>query len=389
MKDITWIDDLKLRGGWGQTGNQSGISDYAYLQRYNITRQNWWETGKENAMVILSPANMKNKDLTWETTTQTNIGVDLSIFNSRLVFNADAYYKYTTDLLMDVPLPSTSDVGSITRNEGEMVNKGIEFAVSSKNFVKAFKWDTDFNISLNRNEVKKFTLQNVYYYAQTSEATSENVVRMTPGQPLGMFWGYISDGVDPETGDLMYRDLDGNGKITSSDKTYIGNPNPDFTFGLTNNLSYKGFNLNIFFQGAVGNDIYNASRMETEGLYDAKNQSTEVLNRWRIPGQITDMPRAVATTDNLKASTRFIEDGSFVRLKTVTLSYNFAGGLLKKWGVSRLQPYVTAQNLFTITGYSGFDPEVNQWGGSATVQGIDWGTYPQVRSYVFGVNVEF
>lgn len=389
MKDITWIDDLKLRGGWGQTGNQSGISDYAYLQRYNITRQNWWETGKENAMVILSPANMKNKDLTWETTTQTNIGVDLSIFNSRLVFNADAYYKYTTDLLMDVPLPSTSDVGSITRNEGEMVNKGIEFAVSSKNFVKAFKWDTDFNISLNRNEVKKFTLQNVYYYAQTSEATSENVVRMTPGQPLGMFWGYISDGVDPETGDLMYRDLDGNGKITSSDKTYIGNPNPDFTFGLTNNLSYKGFNLNIFFQGAVGNDIYNASRMETEGMYDAKNQSTEVLNRWRIPGQITDMPRAVATTDNLKASTRFIEDGSFVRLKTVTLSYNFAGGLLKKWGVSRLQPYVTAQNLFTITGYSGFDPEVNQWGGSATVQGIDWGTYPQVRSYVFGVNVEF
>jgi len=154
-------------------------------------------------------------------------------------------------------------------------------------------------------------------------------------------------------------------------------------------LSYKGFNLNIFFQGSVGNDIYNASRMETEGMYDAKNQSTEVLNRWRIPGQITDMPRAVATTDNLKASTRFIEDGSFMRLKTVTLSYNFSGGLLKKWNIGRLQPYFTAQNLFTLTNYSGFDPEVNQWGGSATVQGIDWGTYPQVRSYVFGVNVEF
>jgi TonB-linked SusC/RagA family outer membrane protein len=389
MKDITWIDDLKLRGGWGQTGNQSGISDYAYLQRYNITRQNWWETGKENAMVILSPANMKNQDLSWETTSQTNIGVDLSMFSSRLVFNADAYYKYTTDLLMDVPLPSTADVSSITRNEGEMVNKGIEFAISSKNLVNKLKWDTDFNISFNRNEVKKFTLQDIYYFAQTSEATSENVVRMTSGQPLGMFWGYINDGVDPETGDLIYRDLDGNGKITSSDKSYIGNPNPDFTFGLTNNLSYKGFNLNIFFQGSVGNDIYNASRMETEGMYDAKNQSTEVLNRWRIPGQITDMPRAVATTDNLKASTRFIEDGSFMRLKTVTLSYNFSGGLLKKWNIGRLQPYFTAQNLFTLTNYSGFDPEVNQWGGSATVQGIDWGTYPQVRSYVFGVNVEF
>lgn len=389
MKDIAWIDDLKLRGGWGQTGNQSGISDYAYLQRYKITRQNWWETGKENATVILSPANMKNQDLTWETTTQSNIGIDLSMFNSRLTLNADAYYKYTTDLLMDVPLPSTSSVEFITRNEGEMVNKGIEFAISSKNLVKKLKWDTDFNISFNRNKVKKFSLQDVYYFAQTSESTSENVVRMTPGQPLGMFWGYINEGVDPETGNLVYRDLDENGKITSSDKTYIGDPNPDFTFGLTNNLSYKGFNLNIFLQGSVGNDIYNASRMETEGMYDSKNQSTEVLNRWRIPGQITDMPRAVATTDNLKASSRFIEDGSFLRMKTVTLSYNFTGSLLKKWNISRLQPYFTAQNLFTITGYSGFDPEVNQWGGSATIQGIDWGTYPQVRSYVFGVNVEF
>jgi len=158
---------------------------------------------------------------------------------------------------------------------------------------------------------------------------------------------------------------------------------------LTNTLSYKGFNLSVFFQGSVGNDIYNASRMETEGMYDAKNQSTSVLDRWRIPGQITDMPRAVATTNNLKASTRFIEDGSFLRLKTLTLSYNISNKLLKKWNILRLQPYFTAQNLLTFTNYSGFDPEVNQWGGSATVQGIDWGTYPQVKTYVFGLNVQF
>jgi TonB-linked SusC/RagA family outer membrane protein len=389
MQNMEWIQDLKLRGGWGQTGNQSGIGDYAYLQLYNIVRQNWWETGKSNAVPTLTPANMKNVDLTWETTTQSNIGVDLSVLRSRLTVTADAYYKYTTNLLMDVPLPSTATVSSITRNEGEMSNRGIEFTVSSKNYVDRFRWETDFNLSINRNKVEKFTLQNIYYYGQTSEATSETVVRMTPGQPLSMFWGYISEGVDPETGNLVFRDVTGDGKITLSDKTYIGNPNPDFTYGMTNFFSYMGFTLNIFIQGSQGNDIYNASRMETEGMYDAKNQSIDVLDRWRRPGQETYMPGATSAKDNLVASTRFVEDGSYLRLKTLTLSYNISTRLLKKWGVTRLQPYFTAQNLLTFTGYTGFDPEVNQYGGSAVIQGIDWGTYPHSRSYIFGLNVEF
>lgn len=389
MENLTWIQDLKLRGGWGQTGNQSGIGDYAYLQLYNIARQNWWETGKSNAVPTLTPANMKNVDLTWETTTQTNLGVDLSVLKSRLTFSADAYYKYTTNLLMDVPLPSTASVSSITRNEGEMMNKGIEFTISSKNYVEDFTWDTDFNMSFNRNEVRKFTLQNVYYFGQTSEATSETVVRMTPGQPLSMFWGYISEGVDPETGDLIFKDITGDGKITLSDKTYIGNPNPDFTYGMTNYFTYKGFALNVFIQGSQGNDIYNASRMETEGMYDAKNQSTIVLDRWRRPGQETYMPRATSAKDNLVASTRFVEDGSYLRLKVVTLSYTITGSLLRKWHISRLQPYFTAENLLTFTNYKGFDPEVNQYGGSAVIQGIDWGTYPHSRSFMFGLNVEF
>lgn len=388
MADISWIDDLKIRGGWGQTGNQSGLGDYAYLERYNIIRQNWWEEGNENATVSLSQANLRNTDLTWETTTQTNIGLDLTILKSRLTFNMDWYYKKTTDMLMTVDLPAGSAAAStISRNEGEMTNKGFEFMVSSYNITRPnFKWDTDFNISFNRNELTSLELTKVYYYAITSEYVNEYAVRIEPGRPLGSFYGYISDGVDPETGELIYRDVNGDGILSTTDRTYIGDPNPDFTFGLTNNISYKGFSLNVLIQGSYGNDIFNASRIETEGMYDGKNQSTAVLDRWRIPGQITDTPKAGF---DIKTSSYFVEDGSYLRVKDITLAYEFRKDFLKRLGIARLQPYVSATNLITLTNYSGMDPEVNQWGNSGAVQGIDWGTYPQTKSFVFGVNVEF
>ena len=229
------------------------------------------------------------------------------------------------------------------------------------------------------------TLQ-VYYAAKTSENITEFVVRNEPGRSLGGFYGYFSDGVDPETGELMYRDLNNDGSITSSDKTYIGDPNPDFTFGMTNVFTYKNFNLSILLQGSYGNDIYNASRMETEGMYDAKNQSTRVLERWRRPGMITSIPKAGY---DMKVSSYYIEDGSFLRVKDLTLSYNVPSSKMKKLGISKLQPYMTASNLITFTKYLGFDPEVNQWGNSGTVQGIDWGTYPQTRTFIVGLNVEF
>lgn len=394
MKDLTWIDDLKIRGGWGQTGNQSGIGDYAYLQRYNISRVEWFKKAEEgdntdyaNAVPTISQANLRTSDLTWETTTQTNIGLDLTVLRNRLTINMDYYYKKTKNMLMNVTLPSgAAAANTIARNEGEMTNKGFELAVSSKNFIGAFSWDTDFNISFNKNKLTKLELQKVYYDAKTSDYADAKVVRNEPGRSLGGFYGYISDGVDPETGELMYRDLNGDGKISSSDRTYIGDPNPDFTYGMTNNFSWKGFNLSVFIQGSYGNDIFNASRIETEGMYDGKNQSTRVLDRWRIPGQITDVPKA---NFDLKNSTYFIEDGSYLRLKTVSLSYNFKGKLLKRLGITRLQPYFSANNLLTWTSYSGMDPEVNQWGNNGAVQGIDWGTYPHCKSYVFGINVEF
>lgn len=388
MKDLTWLDDLKIRGGWGQTGNQSGIGDYAYLQRYNITRQPWFEAGQTDAIPLVTPENLRTADLTWETTSQTNIGLDATLLKNRLTVAMDYYYKYTTDMLMYVTVPTGSaEASSIVRNEGVMTNRGFEFAVNSRNITGAFGWDTDFNISFNRNKLKSLELQKIYKDAETTDAFHQTrVVRNEPGRPLGGFWGYISDGVDPETGELMYRDLNEDGRISPSDQTYIGNPNPLFTYGLTNSFSYKGFRLNIFIQGSVGNDIFNASKGDTQGMHDLKNQSVEVLKRWRTPGQITDVPKAGF---NLQPSSYFVEDGSYLRIKDISLSYSFKGSILDKAGISRLQPYVTASNLLTFTKYSGMDPEVNQWGNSGAVQGIDWGTYPHSRTFVFGVNLEF
>lgn len=388
MQGFTWLDDLKIRGGWGQTGNQSGVGDYAYLQRYNITRQAWFETGQEDALPLITQANLRTSDLKWETTSQVNLGLDATMFSDRVTVAMDYYSKNTKDMLMYVSLPAGAAAASnIVRNEGEMMNRGVEFSVSSRNFTGAFTWNTDFNISHNTNELKSLELQQIYYDAETTDAFHQiRVVRNEPGRALGGFFGYISDGVDPETGELMYRDINEDGKITASDRTYIGDPNPAFTFGLTNSFSYKGFSLNVFLQGAVGNDIFNASKGDVMGMYDLKNQSTEVLRRWRTPGQITNVPKAGF---NMQPSSYFVEDGSYLRVKDITFSYNFSGGILNRLGVSRLQPYVTATNLLTLTDYSGMDPEVNQWGNSGAVQGIDWGTYPHSKTFVFGLNVEF
>ena len=211
MSDATWINDLKLRVGWGQQGNQSGLGDYAWVQRYGMNYYNWTEEDYAfSTPTVGGQSNIGNKDLTWETTTQTNVGIDWSMFNSRLIVTLDGYYKYTKDLLLNVPLPSPYP--NIYRNEGEMSNWGLELAISSVNFEKKdFSWTTDFNISMNRNKLESLDLKTVYYYTKTSEMFSDYCVRMTPGQPLSMFWGYKSLGVDPETGMIMYEDINGDG----------------------------------------------------------------------------------------------------------------------------------------------------------------------------------
>ena len=387
MKDIPWINDLKIRGGWGQTGNQSGLSDYAYLALYSFNRIQWWEAGNEHAVPTRSQSSLSNPDLTWETTTQTDIGFDLTVLDNRLTFYADWYYKKTTDLIMNMTLPAGSAAArSLARNGGTIVNKGMEFTVKSHNLTGALKWDTDFNISFNRNQLKSLSLTPVYWGARTNDNVNQYVVRNAPGHPLGAFWGYISDGVDPETGNLKYRDVNGDGEVTSSDRTYIGDPNPDFTFGLTNAFTWKGLSLSILLQGSVGNDIYNVSRMESEGMFNSNNQSDGVLRRWRIPGQITDVPKVGFNQQN---STYYIEDGSYLRVNDVSLSYDLPKRLCQKLYLQKLMPYVSFTNLITWTNYKGRDPEVNEAGNSGSVQGIDWGTYPLCRSFVMGLKVEF
>ncbi len=388
MRNVTWINDLKLRGGWGQTGNQSGLGNNSYLMAYSIKRIQWFGEGNDaNAIPIRSASQLRYPDLKWETTTQTDIGIDITLFRNRLTIYADYYYKRTKDMLMWIELPPGQLATTIPNNGGTIINKGFEFTVNSKNIVgKDFKWNTDFNISFNRNKFESLKLTPVYYAARTTDYVGESVVRNTAGYPLGTFWGYISDGVNPETGELMYRDINGDGIVSSSDRTVIGDPNPDFTFGLTNTFSYKGINLSFLIQGSVGNDIYNVGRMESEGMYDGKNQTTRVLGRWRVPGQITDIPKAGFEMHN---STYFLEDGSYVRLKDLSLSYDVPVGALKKLHITKLQPYISATNLLTLTKYKGMDPEVNQNGNSGTVQGLDWGTYPLCKSISLGLKVEF
>ena len=387
LKDVSWISDLKVRVGWGQQGNQSGLADYAWVQNYGINYFDWTENEHVDSVpTVGSRSNMGNKGLTWETTTQTNVGIDWSMFDGRLGVTLDGYYKYTKDLLMNVPLPAPYP--NIYRNEGEMSNWGLELAINSVNIEKnGWSWTTDFNISMNRNKLEKLDLQQVYYYTSTSEAHSENIVRMTPGQPLSMFWGLKAEGIDPETGMVIYEDKNNDGLINVADKQYIGNANPWFTAGMTNNISWKGLSLSILMTASVGNDIYNASRIEMIGMYSGANQLKSVLRRWRTPGQITDIPKG-GELDNIKASTRWVEDGSYLKIKNITLSYNITHPALKKANISRIQPYITLDNMITFTKYSGYDPEMSQY-TSATSMGVDWGTYPCVKTVLFGVNVEF
>ena len=387
MQDVKLINDLKLRVGWGQTGNESGISEYTSYSLYDFSRV---DPTNPLSGPSVHQTTIANPDLKWEKTTQTNIGVDLTFLDSRISFTADAYWKHTKDLILMIPLPQYIGVPNILRNDGTLENRGLEFAVSSRNVNKELKWNTDFNISFNTNKVTELGLNKVYDFAGIY-SNNQNAIRVTVGQPLGAFYGYISQGVDPQTGMIVYADLDKNGIVTPDDRTFIGFAAPKFTYGLTNDLIWKNFDLNVFIQGVQGNDIFNATRVDLEGMFDHKNQSTVVLRRWKNPGDATNIPKSGdVNLENSKNSTRFIEDGSFLRIKSATLSYNLTN-LGKRFRLQKLGVYVTAQNLLTITNYKGFDPEVNAFGANSTGTsfGVDYGTYPQTRTIIFGLNIQF
>ena len=388
MEKLTFIDDLKIRGGYGITGNVEGLNDYAAYALWSYFRR---DPQDPLAGPGIYQSSYGNPDLKWETTRQSNIGLDLTMYGGRVLFTFDAYHKNTVDVLLNVQLTSSLPVSYILTNAGEIVNKGLEFSLSTINIDdRDFKWNTDFNISFNKNEVTGLKYTPVYYFGGIY-SNNEYATRVKVGDPLGTFYGYVSEGVDPETGDIVYKDVNNNGIFDPGDRTVIGYGMPVTSFGFTNNLVYKKFNLNLFFQGSYGNDIFNATRIDLEGMFDSKNQSVDVLNRWTPENTNTDIPRAAGggNVDNVRNSTRFIEDGSYLRLKSATLSYNVLNNHPRFTFIKNLSVYVTGSNLLTFTNYSGFDPEVNAYGSSAVEVGIDYGTYPQSRTIVFGVNVEF
>lgn len=385
--NVKFVDDLKIRAGWGKNGNQEGIGNYAWYGKHYIQRVPKTDPLSGPALVRYS---LENRDLTWETTTQANIGIDLSIFNNRVVLNLDAYYKKTKDLLLNVPLPSSTGVGSLTKNDGEITNKGIELNLVTRNFVGDFTWDTEFNISHNKNTIDKLGLSKSYSFGWIP-ANNESVIQMEEGLSLGTFYGYKSLGVNPETGMMDYADMNENGYIDPDDRVVIGCAQPKVIYGMTNNFSYKNFSLSVFLQGSQGNDVYNASRIDTEGMFDFRNQSKDVLNRWETPGDITYIPKASSDGNmyNVHNSSRFVEDGSYLKLKSLTLAYDLPKKLLNKVSMSRCQVYFTGYNLLTLTKYTGYDPELNTFGNSGVELGVDFGTYPPSRSFVFGINVDF
>lgn len=387
MEDMDAVYDLKLRAGWGKNGNQEGIPNYA---RYGLV--SYFRRSPTNP--LSGPSSFQvtygNPDLRWETTTQTNVGIDLALWQGRLNFIADWYSKKTDDVLLNVQLSNSLPISTIQTNAGKIENNGFEFSIGSVNTTGELRWTTDANISFNKNKVIQLDFTEVYFFGRIY-SNNQDVSIVREGLPLGVFYGYISEGVDEETGDLVYKDVNENGMFDPGDRTIIGDGNPDFTYGLTNTFGWRNFDFSFFLQGSQGNDIFNATRIDLEGMFDSKNQSVAVLNRWTPDNRITDIPRAIGggNVRNVLNSSRFVEDGSYLRLKSITLAYNIASKTLDRLNMQKLSIYVTGQNLLTFTNYSGFDPEVNAFGRSATELGIDYGTYPQSRTVTFGVNVEF
>ncbi|MBD2754023.1 SusC/RagA family TonB-linked outer membrane protein [Spirosoma validum] len=400
LKNNRVINDLKLRATYGSTGNQDGVGNYpAYslLGTQNYVFGNVVSTG-------LGPNQIANPDLSWETTTQADVGVDVGFLNNRITLTADAYLKRTKDLLLNVTIPSTSGYSSAIKNLGRVENKGIELGISSRNIDGDFKWSTDVNFALNRNNVldiggaPQIFAGNV---ANIGQNLNSGIIRV--GEPLGSFYGYVTNGLyqttdeltalsDPQArkpGDRKYLDLNGDKKIDDNDRTIIGRAQPKFIGGISNTFSYKGVELTAFFQGVYGNNILNANRFELEYLNATTNQDRDVLSRWTPTNTNTDMPRASTTRPANRISTRQIEDGSYLRLKNIQLAYNLPASVLKSLKIQSLRVYATAQNYLTWTSYSGYDPEVNRFGQDSRSQGFDYASYPSAKTILFGLNVGF
>lgn len=405
MENVKWMQNLKIRAGWGKTGN---LPPYTMLYpSYSLLNAGapYAYNSSDIAPGIKPAAQLGNPDLKWESATQTNLGLEVGFLDSRLNLTVDYYHKKVEDMIFTLQLPKTSGSSVTAMNlPGYDINKGIELSLDAA-IIKTedFGWSSNVNFSKNKNVIEGIDSNTSF---QTGPITigGSNVPLYTQiiknGYPLGTFWGYKSEGVDPQTGNLVYSD----------ELMNLGSALPKYTIGFSNEFTYKGLSFSFLIDAVQGNKVYNATRMEIEALSGYANESAAVLNRWQNPGDITDIPRALGngTTNSGAAaqlqnrvSSHYIEDGSFVRLRNITLSYQINKSIVEKLGFSGLKIYATAQNLITLHNYKGYYPEVNGFGqgtnnqaenagaGSSLMSlGIDRGTYPSAKTFTAGVNIQ-
>ena len=396
------VNDLKLRLGYGVTGNQE-IGNYAFSSNYNTYLYNF----NGNFVSAAIPTVLPNSNVKWESQEQYNIGLDASLFNERVSLTLDAYIKNTNDMLVPQSVPVTSGYSDIYVpyiNAGKIRNKGIELVINTKNIQKdKFSWNTDFVFSMNRNKV--IDLNGDAPLITGGLGLNLNVARIQKGYPINAFYGFVQDGIfqtqadvdnhavqvqgtsssnSTAPGDIRFKDLNNDGLITDADRTFIGNPNPDFSASLNNTITYGDFSLSVYLQGVYGNDIFNTIKLHGQSMSITTNQSAAVLNRWTAPGTSNTIPRAVYgdPNNNNRGSSRYIEDGSYLRIKNVALSYNIPVKSLNQKIFDYAKVYLSGQNLFTFTKYTGFDPEV-------PTNGIDSNIYPLTRTLSLGLNVGF
>ncbi|MEJ7645621.1 MAG: TonB-dependent receptor [Chryseolinea sp.] len=376
---VEQISDLKVRASFGYTGNER-IGAFKYLAT--------WDTDTYNGTAGVTPNNVDNPNIKWESTQELNVGADISLWGGRVQSTMDAYYNKTTDLLLNRPYPGTTGFAGITDNIGDMENKGIELSITSVNLESPFRWSTSLNLSKNVNKVLFLADSLPLYRGYTGEGVDgTNIIK--EGHPLGSFWGLNFLGVDPASGDAIYDDRNGDGIINNSDAMVIGNAQPDLIGGMTNSISYKGFDLSFLLQFSLGNKVLNFTKatLVNMGADIESNQSVDALRRWQKPGDITDIPRyELESTQNNLHSNRLLEDASYLRLKNVSFGYNLPSRITNKLMLEQLRIYCAATNFWTFTKYSGSDPEVSTLDGSTTAQGIDFFTLPQVRTLSVGLN---
>ncbi len=408
LENVTWINDLKLRASWGQLGSDR-IGDFGFLNVYTLggVEYTFSETGLPGATLN----RLGNPDLRWETSTQTDIGLDLYLFNSKLYMNADYFIKDTEDLLVAVPIPQIVGIpNSPFVNAGEVRNQGFELAIGHQNGNDEFYYDISLNFATLDNEVLDLGQGQPIAGGTLPGADRFSPTLTEVGFPIGYFFGFVVDGIyqteeeiDPEfaplavPGDFRFRDVDGDGVLTDDDRTFIGSPIPDFTYGLNIKFEWKGFDVNAFIQGVQGNEIFSTIKQQTFQIpyfngSGVTNSVTDMLNRWTGPGTSNTIPRVAYNDLNgnyPRSSTFYIEDGSFTRMRNLAIGYQLPPAIINRWGLSRLRFYASVQNLFTITDYSGFDPEIGDFNQNALTSGVDNGNYPVPRTYRAGVNIEF